>query len=164
MDTTHPKEIDMKYFSILFSIAVLLITASIGFAGDAHEGHDMKAMDESPGKTGDTYKHEAVTEGIRAEFEVMSLASMNMKDDSGATHHVMLKLFHDDMNHQIKKAKGKIKIIGPDKKEQISVLKDYIGIYASNFTFGQSGKYGIICLVKIDDKKRVFKFWYDHKG
>ena len=154
----------MRQLVIFFSMAVFLSTSSIGFAADAHKGHDMKAMDGSSNKMGDTYKHEAVDNGIRAEFEVMSLAAMNMKDDSGATHHIMLKLFHDGMNHQIKKAKGKIKVIGPDKKEQINTLKDFSGIFASNFTFDQSGKYGVICLVKIDDKKHAFKFWYHHKG
>jgi len=158
------KEIDMKRFVIFFSLAVLFFTASNGFAGNDHKGHDMKAMDSGSHSMGNTYKHKAVADGIRAEFEVMSLASMNMKDDSGATHHIMLKLFHDGMNHQIKKAKGKIKIIGPDKKEQINTLKDFSGIYASNFTFDQTGKYGVICLVKIDDKKHTFKFWYHHKG
>ena len=92
----------------------------------------------------------------------MSLASMNMKDPNGATHHVMVNLFHDSMNHPIKDAVGKVKVIGPDKKEQINTLKNYNGTFAANFTFSKNGKYGVICLVKVDGEKQTFKFWYQH--
>jgi len=99
---------------------------------------------------------------VRAEFQIMSLASMNMKDPNGDTHHVMVKLFHDSMNHPIKDAVGKVKIIKPDGKEQTNSLKNYNGIFAANFTFGENGKYGVICLVIIDGEKHIFKFWYHH--
>ena len=110
----------------------------------------------------DTYSHQMVVDGVRGEFEVMSLESMNMKDPDGASHHIMVKLFHDEMDHQIKEAVGKIKVIGPDEKDQVAELKNYSGIFAANFTFGQAGKYGVICLVKIGEDKHVFKFWYPH--
>jgi hypothetical protein len=61
------------------------------------------------GVTGDTYTHQAVVEGVRAEFQVMTLASMNMKDPEGNTHHVMVKFFHANSKDQIKNAVGKIK-------------------------------------------------------
>ena len=93
----------------------------------------------------------------------MSLASMNMKDPNGATHHVMIKLFHDSMNHPIKNAVGKVKIIKPDGKEQTNSLKNYNGIFAANFTFGENDKYGVICLVIVDGEKHIFKFWYPHE-
>jgi len=109
------------------------------------------------------FKHIAVDKGIRAEFEVMSLADMGMKSSDGATHHIMLKIFHDSMNHQIQDAKGKIKIIDPDGKEQISDVKNYNGIFAVNTMFPKAGKYGVICLLKIKDEKPLFKFWYTHK-
>jgi hypothetical protein len=87
---------------------------------------------------------------------------MNMKDPNGATHHVMVNLVHDSMNHPVKDAAGKIKVIGPDGKEQINNLKNYNGIFAANFSFEQTGKYGVICLVNVDGEKHVFKLWYHH--
>ena len=87
---------------------------------------------------------------------------MNMKDPNGATHHVMVKMIHDSMNHPIKDAVGKVKVIGPDGKEQINPLKNYNGIFAANFSFEKTGKYGVISLVKIEGEKHVFKFWYHH--
>ena len=128
-----------------------------------HSGHDMqsdKKMDHT-GMDG-TFKHTATQGGIDAEFQVMSLASMNMTSDKGETHHIMVNLSQADGGDPIKDAVGKIKVIGPDGKEQISTLKNYNGILAGNFTFKEPGKYGVICLLKNEDKKPVFKFWYHH--
>jgi hypothetical protein len=148
-------------------IVIGLVSLNIGTAGTAsHEGHgqthtpEPTAMEHT--SPTDTFKHKAVVNNIQAEFQIMSLASMNIKDPNGATHHVMVQLSHDSRNHQIKNAVGKVKVIGPDKKEQINTLNNYNGIFAANFTFDKNGKYGVICLVKVDGKKHVFKFWYQH--
>jgi hypothetical protein len=149
-------------FAILF---VFFLFGTVCLAGEHSHGHEAiiekqseHAMDH--GDQTDSFKHQIVTEGIRAEFEVMSLEKMNVKDTKAGTHHVMVKFFHDKMNHQIKEAAGKIKVIAPDKKEQILELANYDGIFAANFKIDQKGKYGIICAVKIDDKNYVFKLWY----
>jgi hypothetical protein len=120
-----------------------------------------KAMEKT--SPGGTFEHTMIEKNVRAEFQIMSLASMNMNDPDGATHHVMVKLFHDSMNHPIKNAVGKVKIIKPDGKEQTNSLKNYNGIFAANFTFGEKGKYGVICLVIVDGEKHIFKFWYPHE-
>jgi len=119
-----------------------------------------KAMEKT--SPGGTFEHTMIEKNIRAEFQIMSLASMNMKDPNSATHHVMVKLFHDSMNHPIKNAVGKVKVIGPHGMEQITGLKNYNGIFTANFTFGENGKYGVICLVIVDGEKHIFKFWYQH--
>ena len=75
----------------------------------------------------------------------------------------MVKLTKGENGDEIKGAVGKIKVIAPSGKEQISTLKDYGGIMAGNFTFEEKGKYGVICLVKAGEDKRVFKFWYPHE-
>jgi hypothetical protein len=102
-------------------------------------------------------------DGIRADFQVMSLASMNMNDPAGNTHHIMVKLSHAGSDHIIADAIGKIKVIGPDKQEQTGVLKHYGDLMAVNFTFKTPGKYGVICLFAVDGKKHVVKFWYPHQ-
>ena len=145
-------------------ITIGLVSSNFGTAGTTHEGHGQThtpaptAM-ENTGSS-DTFTHEAVVNHVRAEFKIMSLANMNMKDPNGATHHVMVNLFHDSTNHPIKDAVGKVKVIGPDGKEQINTLKNYNGIFAANFTFSKNSKYGAVCLVKVDGEKHVFKFWY----
>jgi len=110
-----------------------------------------------------TFEQQMVDKGIRGEFQIMSLASMNMKDPGGATHHVMVKLFDTSGNQPIKEAVGKVKVVGPDNKEQVNSLKNYNGIFAANFTFNNKDKYGVICLVKINGEKHLFKFWYPHE-
>ena len=133
---------------------------------DSHDsggGHDMKSdkkMDHTG--MGGTFKHTATEGGIDADFQVMSLASMNMTSDKGETHHIMVNLSRADGGTPIKNAVGKIKVVGPDGKEQVSTLKNYSGVLAANFTFKEPGKYGVICLLKNEDKKQVFKFWYHH--
>lgn len=151
----------MKTFTMAL-IALFMLNGVMAFAGSTHDAHD---MDGSQGQQASgTYEHHAVVEGIRAEFQVMSLASMNMKDENGATHHIMVKLTDAENSHQVMGAVGKIKVISPSKKEQVQTLKDYNGILAANFTFDEKGNYGVICLFKVDDRKPLFKFWYPHHG
>jgi len=158
----------MKKITVVFTMFIVigLVSLNIGTAGTtSHKGHGQTS---TPAPTmehtspADTFKHDAVVKHIRAEFKIMSLVSMNMKDPNGATHHVMFSLFHASTNHPIKDAVGKVKVIGPDEKEQTNTLKNYNGTFAANFTFSKNGKYGVICLVKVDGEKHVFKFWYPH--
>jgi hypothetical protein len=158
----------MKNIAAIFTMFIVigLVSLNIGTAGTtSHEGHGQSHTTtptmEHTSPTG-TLAHEAIVNHVRAEFKIMSLASMNMKDPKGATHHVMVNLYHDSTNHPIKDAVGKVKIVGPDKKEQINTLKNYNGIFAANFTLSKNGKYGVICLVKVDGEKHLYKFWYQH--
>jgi hypothetical protein len=129
-----------------------------------HHGPGAEPVSKAMEKTspGGTFEHAMIEKNIRAEFQIMSLASMNMQDPNGATHHVMVKLFHNPMNHAVKNAVGKVKVIEPHGKEQTNLLKNYNGIFAANFTVGEKGKYGVICLVIVDGEKHIFKFWYPH--
>jgi hypothetical protein len=145
-----------------------------GHSGGSHSSEHSHSSGSSHGATGGmksdssmsgmrTFKHQAVVDGIQAEFQVMSLASMNVTDPGGRTHHIMVKLNKEGMDHPIADAVGKIKVIAPDKKEQIGVLKHYGDLMAANFTFDAPGKYGVICLFKENGQKHVVKFWYPHE-
>ena len=168
----------MKTRTLFISAVVFTLIAFPAMAMQGHDssgssgGHDMKSddkmdhgahgmqMDQS--EMGGTFKHTDMQGGIDAEFQVMSLASMNMTSDKGDTHHIMVNLKEADGGAPIKNAVGKIKVIAPDKTEQESPLKNYNGILAANFTFKEPGKYGVICLLKNQENKQVFKFWYNH--
>lgn len=162
----------------ILSIITIFVFAMVppASAGEAHHagshnagaghgsGHGMTGgmKSESSMAGMHTFKHQAVVDGIQAEFQVMSLASMNMTDPEGRTHHIMVKLNKEGMDHPIADAVGKIKVIAPDKKEQIGVLKHYGDLMAANFTIDAPGKYGVICLFKENGQKHVVKFWYPH--
>jgi hypothetical protein len=166
----------MKY-RLTFNARKLILLGGIlamfipGLAGSAMAagGHDDKSMKghgndsmEHMDNAG-AFKHDMTMEGVTAEFQIMSLESMNMKDPDGATHHIMVKFMHAANGEQIKEAVGRIKVISPSKKEIVVDLKDYSGIYAANVTFEEAGKYGVICLAKVDGKKPLYKFWYSHQ-
>ena len=167
----------------LLSIIMLFVFAAVlpASAGQAHhEGghstgshtagnnHDMtKGMQSESGMHDmqgmQSFKHQAVVDGIRADFQVMRLADMHMSDPQGRTHHIMVKLSQEGSGHPIADAIGKIKVIAPDKKEQTGVLKRYGDFLAANFTFDAPGKYGVICLFVVDGQRHVVKFWYPHE-
>jgi hypothetical protein len=126
-------------------------------------GSDHAAMQHGSGHEGGTYKHAAMVDGIHAEFQVMDLAAMKMKDPEGRTHHIMVSFTKDGV--KIDKAVGKVKVIAPSGKEQIGDLQDFgSGVFAANFTFDEAGKWGVICLFKDAAGKHTVKFWYPHQA
>jgi len=122
------------------------------------EGMDHDQMGE---KKDGGFVHTEMSGDLHSEFKVMDLASMNMKDPDGKTHHVMATFTRN--GEKISKAVGKVKLISPSGKEQIANLKDYGGgIFAANFTIDEPGKWGVICLFKDDMGPQKVKFWYPH--
>lgn len=128
--------------------------------GTSMQGKQDAAMDHQQMSGG--FQHQMTAEGVKAEFQIMSLESMNMQDPGGATHHVMVKFVDADSGNPIKEAVGRIKVIGPSEEETVVDLKDYGGIFAANFTVDEPGRYGVICLAKVAGKKPLYKFWYPH--
>ena len=143
-----------KIEKILTLIAILGLTFSVS-------AQAMQDMDHGSKQDGNTFEHTMMVDGIHTQFKVMDLASMNMSDPSGNTHHVMVTLAKN--NEKITSAVGKIKLVAPSGKEQISTLKDFgSGMFAANFKIDEPGKWGIICLFKDASGKHTVKFWYDH--
>ena len=147
-------------------VTLLVIGLSInGWAMEGHKGQgkDMQMTGEVTVNEGTgSFKHEGVSKGLRAMFEVMSLASMGMKSEDGATHHIMVKFVDEDYHFPVTDVRGKMKVIDPSGKEKVIELKDYQGTFAADLTFKGSGKHGVICLVKVGGKKHIYKFWYTH--
>lgn len=59
-------------------------------------------------------------------------------------------------------AKVKVKVISPDKKDSQLMLDNMMGSYGIDLQLKQRGKHGIITLVKIGNKERVAKFYYNN--
>jgi thiol-disulfide isomerase/thioredoxin len=108
------------------------------------------------------FSHAVVVDGVRVVFQVMGLEGMKMEDPEGNTHHMMVKFFDDTTRDRLEDLIGKIKVISPEGSDQVAKLKNYGGVFAANFTFKEKGKYGVICLFKMGDKKHLVKFWYQH--
>jgi hypothetical protein len=157
----------MKRIFILTTMFLMLGPGLAGLvaADSTGKNHDKKDtahgdMDMSTPKG--NFQHTMTEKQVRADFQIMSLADMNLKDQDGNTHHVMVKLFDASKKDPLKAAIGKVKIIGPDKSEQSATLTSYNGIFAANFKFKQTGKYGVICLLKVNGETHLFKFWYPY--
>ena len=133
-------------------------------AGAQHQGHGDMSTHGSGGmgqtQSSGTYTHQVVDQGVRADFQVMSMASMNMKDAGGATHHIMVKFVREGTNEQIRNVMGRVRVLSPSGKEQVATLKDYSGMYAANFSFPEKGKYEVTCVFKADEQQHLVKFSY----
>ncbi|MFV0435955.1 MAG: hypothetical protein ACK5PS_00980 [Desulfopila sp.] len=127
-------------------------------AAAEHSGMEHGGTDGMAG----TFVSSAMVDGIHAEFQIMSLASMHMQDAEGATHHVMATFTRG--GEKIERVVGRVKLIAPSGKEQIADLKDYgRGNFAANFTIDEAGKWGVICLFKDDQGTHTVKFWYEQQ-
>ncbi|MFN2353372.1 MAG: hypothetical protein ABR512_02450 [Desulfopila sp.] len=137
-------------------VALTIFSLMSGSAALAMEG-----MDHGSKSADGTFKHATMAGNVHAEFQVMDLASMNMKDPAGNTHHVMASFTRDGA--KIEKVAGKVKLISPSGEEQLAVLKDFgSGVFAANFTIDEPGKWGVICVFKDAQEQQVVKFRYPH--
>jgi hypothetical protein len=58
----------------------------------------------------------------------------------------------------------KVKVVGPDKAEQVKDLMGMEGGFGSDFTLPKKGKYGVMAKFKLaDGKVRIVKFRYTVK-
>lgn len=144
----------MKRIALILTLFSLIVYGNSLAASSMNHDH---ASDEKSGH----FVHKVMVDDLHTEFQIMDLASMNMKDPDGKTHHVMASFLRN--NEKITKAVGKVKLIAPSGKEQLADLKDYgSGIFAANFTIDEPGKWGVICLFKEANGKHTVKFWYSH--
>ena len=166
----------LAFVSIIF-VGNSMAKGGDGHGGDGHGGDSaagamtgadqgsggaMAGMDHGSESMDGTFKHSTMAGDVHAEFQVMDLAGMNMKDPDGNTHHVMATFKRD--GKMIEKVVGKVKLISPSGKEQLAGLKDFgSGIFAANFTIDEPGKWGVIFLFKDDKEKQTVKFWYPHE-
>lgn len=152
----------MKNVLIAVIAAMALGLGSLALAASTHQGHgDMAgsgAMGQGSAKG--TFTHQAVDQGVRVEFQIMSLASMKTTDTGGATHHIMVTFVREGKNEQIRNVMGRIRVVSPSGKDQVETLKDYSGMYAANFSFPEKGKYEVTCVFKAGDRQHVIKFSY----
>lgn len=148
-----------------FVVALVPLFTVVLMAGIYPDDNGMEGLsDMAMDKIGDdgNFKHNMTMDGVKAEIQIIDLENMNMKDANGATHHVMVKFFNADTNEQIKNGSGKIKVIGPSKETSVAIFRDYRGNYAANLKFIRPGKYRVICHAMVDEKSRMYKFWYNY--
>jgi len=129
------------------------------------------------GMSGGSMKMETkdvIVEGIKVSFMVMAnenhkkmLADMKMKEDiePGSTHNITVILKDDKTQKEITDAQINMKVVDPKGKDQIKPLK-YEGemkSYDAYFNLPEKGKYQIMILAKVGEKKTTAGIYYELK-
>jgi len=159
----------MKKLISVFGILVLssFVFTPISLAQHVHGG----------AKKGEAMKidtKEVLVEGAKVVFQIMPneehkkmLKDMKMKEDiePGTTHNITVTLKDEKTQKEITDAQVNMKVVDPKGKDQIKALKyeESMKSYDAYFKLPEKGKYQVMVLFKIGEKKRTAGIYYDLK-
>ena len=161
----------MRY-TIIFGTVFLMIvglTQSSSVVGGEMEHGEMahEQVMKPPTK-------EVTVDGIKVNFwvetimehhqmmEKMGVPMEGMKMDADSTHEISVSLIAEEKKALIKDAKINLKIIRPDGSNQIKMAMWMEGMdhYGADFKMDQKGKYQILTLFKVGEKKYKAGFYH----
>jgi hypothetical protein len=95
-------------------------------------------------------------------MEMMGVPMGEMKMGADSTHEITVALIDEVKKELIKDAKINLKIIRPDGSDQVKMGTWMEGMdhYGADFRMDQQGKYQILTLFKVGDKKHKAGFYY----
>lgn len=144
----------------MFALSAPLMVSAADHSG--HGGHGSES--------GSTIVHEEVVDGVKATFEIQTMAAamkemgMEMPKGVKATHHVSVAFKDAKSGKELLDGTVAVKVQNPDKSFQSKDLSGMHGHFGADFEFSKSGKYGVMCkFVLKDGKTRQAKFWYSVK-
>jgi hypothetical protein len=156
-----------KLLSVLGILVVgVFFLSSVSLAQHSHGGMSGGSMKMET--------KDVIVEGIKVSFMVMAnenhkkmLADMKMKEDiePGSTHNITVILKDDKTQKEITDAQINMKVVDPKGKDQIKPLK-YEGemkSYDAYFNLPEKGKYQIMILAKVGEKKTTAGIYYEVK-
>ena len=117
---------------------------------------------------------EVLVEGVKVSFQIMAndehqkmLKDMKMKEDiePATTHNITVTLKDEKSQKEITDAKINMKVIDPKGKDQIKTLKyeDTMKSYDAFFNLPEKGKYQVMILAKVGEKKTTAGIYYELK-
>ena len=155
-----------KHISTLLAVvtAFLVLLPSISPAQHQHgaaKGEPMK-MDT----------REVLVEGVKVVFQVMTneehkkmLVDMKSKEqpEAGTSHNIAVTLVDEKSRKEVMDAEVSMKVIDPAEKSQIKTLKAdaMMKYYNAYFNLSQKGKYQVLIVFRIGDKKGNAGIYYD---
>lgn len=146
----------MKKMTVLIAALFALAAPVSSFADMDHASMEQGGM-MSMGKLA----HEEVVDGIKATFRIIDIKAKMEKMGMMETHHIMVVFRDAKSGRQLNEAAVKVKVMGPDKSEQMKDLMGMQGGFGSDFIMPKKGKYGVMCKFQQQDgKTRSSKFWY----
>jgi len=154
-----------KLLSVLGILVVgVFFLSSVSLAQHGHGGMSGGSMKMET--------KDVIVEGIKVSFMVMAnenhkkmLADMKMKEDiePGTTHNITVTLKDEKTQKEMTDAQISMKVVDPKGKDQIKTLK-YEGemkSYDAYFNLPEKGKYQIMILAKVGEKKTTAGIYYE---
>jgi len=157
-----------KLISVFLAVVTgLFVLSSVSLAQHSHGGMSMGSSMKMDTK-------EILVEGVKVTFQMMAndehrkmLKDMKMKEDiePGTTHNITVTLKDAKTQKEIADAQVSMKVVDPKGKDQIKSLKyeDMMKSYDAYFNLPEKGKYQVMILAKMGDKKITAGIYYDLK-
>lgn len=148
----------------LIAVTACILALSSPFVVSAadHSGHASEHTS--------TVAHEEVVDGVKATFNVQTMADamkemgMGLPKGVKETHHISVAFKDAKSGKALTEGTVAIKIQNPDKSTQSIDLSGMHGHFGADFDFSKTGKYGVMCKFQLKDGKvRISKFWYTVK-
>ena len=151
----------------MLSVLSLFAFSSFCLAQHSHGGMSMGASMKMETK-------EVLVEGVKVTFQIMTndehkkmLKDMKMKEEiePGTTNNITVTLKDEKTQKEIADAKVTMKVVDPKGKDQVKPLKyeDMMKSYDAYFNLPEKGKYQIMILAKVGEKKTTAGIYYDVK-
>jgi FlaG/FlaF family flagellin (archaellin) len=159
----------MKKMTVLIA-AVLALSAPLAALAEMDMDHGSMPMGhgsmdmEHGGHMMGKVAHEEVVDGVKATFSVLDIKAKMKEMGMKETHHIMVVFTDAKSGSKMSEGEVTVKVMGPDKSEQVKALMGMEGGFGSDFTLLEKGKYGVMAKFKLKDGKvRSVKFWYTVK-
>lgn len=156
-----------KMLFILAAVSLACSAPLAAFAMDhdmSKHGSDSMMMDKGGEMQMGKPAHVAVADGVKASFYFMDIKAKMQALGMKETNHIMVMFADAKTGKMLPEGVVKVKVLGPDKSEQLKDLMGMRGGFGADFTLAQKGKYGVMCKFKLaDGKVRSAKFWYQVK-
>lgn len=148
---------------LVMSVVGLFVLSSVAVAQHGH-GTTSTKMDT----------REVLVEGVKVIFQIMKneehkkmLKEMKMKEDveGGTTHNITVTLKDEKTQKEIIDAQINMKVVDPKGKDQIKSLEYEASMksYDAYFNLPEKGKYQVMVLFKIGEKKTTAGIYYEVK-
>ncbi len=130
--------------------------------------HGSMEMDHGGAMSMGKMIHTETVDGVKVTFRLIDLKErmkgMAMPAGMKDTHHLMIMFTDAKTGKILSEGEVKVKIVGPDKSEQVKTLMEMSGGFGSDVNLSAKGKYGIMTKFLLKGGKvRSSKFWYEVK-
>src|SRR5512146_51672 len=135
--------------AIIIIAAAMLALAAPAFAHDGMD-HDSMPMDHGAmkmehggGHMMGKVAHVQVVDGVKATFSVLDIKAKMKEMGMKETNHIMVMFTDAKSGKALSEGEVTVKVVAPDKSEQVKDLMGMEGGFGADFTLAKPGKYGI---------------------